>query len=124
MECSRNASVRACAAGKLFVYWYGSEPRLCLTDAAQIKEFLSSKYAANATGKSWLQRQGTRHFIGRGVLMANGAHWSHQRHAVAPAFMPDRLKASRARRRHLHSFSLNFPFLFFPVSFYWTGRGR
>lgn len=78
--------------GKLFVYWYGSEPRLCLTDAAQIKEFLSSKYAANATGKSWLQRQGTRHFIGRGVLMANGAHWSHQRHVVAPAFMPDKLK--------------------------------
>ncbi|WVZ64912.1 hypothetical protein U9M48_014359 [Paspalum notatum var. saurae] len=78
--------------GKLFVYWYGSEPRLCLTDAAMIKEFLSSKYAASATGKSWLQRQGTRHFIGRGLLMANGAHWSHQRHVVAPAFMADKLK--------------------------------
>ncbi|CAD6219405.1 unnamed protein product [Miscanthus lutarioriparius] len=78
--------------GKLFVYWYGSEPRLCLTDAAQIKEFLSSKYAASATGKSWLQRQGTRHFIGRGLLMANGAHWSHQRHVIAPVFMPDKLK--------------------------------
>jgi hypothetical protein len=89
------------------VYWYGSEPRLCLTDAAQIKEFLSSKYAANATGKSWLQRQGTRHFIGRGVLMANGAHWSHQRHVVAPAFMPDKLKVPPP------------PFTFFlcPVSF-------
>ena len=87
------------------MYWYGSEPRLCLTDAAQIKEFLSSKYAANATGKSWLQRQGTRHFIGRGLLMANGAHWSHQRHVVAPAFMPDKLKVRR-RRRHLHSFPL------------------
>uniref|UniRef100_A0ACD5XL45 Uncharacterized protein n=1 Tax=Avena sativa TaxID=4498 RepID=A0ACD5XL45_AVESA len=77
--------------GKLFVYWYGSEPRLCLTDADMIKEFLSSKYA-HATGKSWLQRQGTRHFIGRGLLMANGARWSHQRHVVAPAFMPDKLK--------------------------------
>ncbi|EEE69674.1 hypothetical protein OsJ_29302 [Oryza sativa Japonica Group] len=29
--------------GKLFVYLYGSEPRLCLTDTALIKEFLSSK---------------------------------------------------------------------------------
>ncbi|KAK3130022.1 hypothetical protein QOZ80_6BG0487920 [Eleusine coracana subsp. coracana] len=78
--------------GKMFVYWYGSEPRLCLTDTALIKEFLSSKYAAHATGKSWLQRQGTRHFIGRGLLMANGASWSHQRHVVAPAFMADKLK--------------------------------
>ncbi|KAL6655610.1 hypothetical protein ACP70R_006436 [Stipagrostis hirtigluma subsp. patula] len=78
--------------GKLFVYWYGSEPRLCLTDTELIKEFLSSKYAAHATGKSWLQRQGTRHFIGRGLLMANGASWSHQRHVVAPAFMADKLK--------------------------------
>ena len=91
-------------AGKLFVYWYGSEPRLCLTDAAMIKEFLSSKYAASATGKSWLQRQGTRHFIGRGLLMANGARWSHQRHVVAPAFMADKLKVRRRRhRRRSHS---------------------
>jgi cytokinin trans-hydroxylase len=89
-------------AGKFFVYWYGSEPRLCLTDAAMIKEFLSSKYAASATGKSWLQRQGTRHFIGRGLLMANGAHWSHQRHVVAPAFMADKLKVRVARRRRGH----------------------
>ncbi|BAT07989.1 Os09g0403300 [Oryza sativa Japonica Group] len=82
--------------GKLFVYLYGSEPRLCLTDTALIKEFLSSKYA-HATGKSWLQRQGTKHFIGGGLLMANGARWAHQRHVVAPAFMADKLKArSRA----------------------------
>uniref|UniRef100_A0A0D9XDJ3 Cytochrome P450 n=1 Tax=Leersia perrieri TaxID=77586 RepID=A0A0D9XDJ3_9ORYZ len=78
--------------GKMFVYMYGSEPRLCMTDTALIKEFLSSKYA-HSTGKSWLQRQGTRHFIGGGLLMANGARWSHQRHVVAPAFMADKLKA-------------------------------
>ncbi|XP_040383696.1 cytokinin hydroxylase-like [Oryza brachyantha] len=77
--------------GKLFVYFYASEPRLCLTDTDLIKEFLSSKYA-HATGKSWLQRQGTKHFIGGGLLMANGARWSHQRHVVAPAFMADKLK--------------------------------
>lgn len=110
------------------MYWYGSEPRLCLTDAAQIKEFLSSKYAANATGKSWLQRQGTRHFIGRGVLMANGAHWSHQRHVVAPAFMPDKLKVPPPPPPFtffLSPVSFSF-FLFrsFLLSFFfsWTGR--
>ncbi|TVU09492.1 hypothetical protein EJB05_42968, partial [Eragrostis curvula] len=83
-------------ARKLFVYWYGSEPRLCLTDPGMIKEFLSSKHAAHATGKSWLQREGTKHFIGRGLLMANGDSWSHQRHVVAPAFMADKLKVRAA----------------------------
>jgi cytokinin trans-hydroxylase len=78
------------------VYLYGSEPRLCLTDTALIKEFLSSKYA-HATGKSWLQRQGTKHFIGGGLLMANGARWAHQRHVVAPAFMADKLKGRVGR---------------------------
>jgi cytokinin trans-hydroxylase len=78
-------------SGKRFIYWYGSEPRLCLTETDMIKELLSSKFVQN-TGKSWLQQEGTRNFIGRGLLMANGASWTHQRHIVAPAFMADKLK--------------------------------
>ncbi|KAG0523668.1 hypothetical protein BDA96_07G142900 [Sorghum bicolor] len=77
--------------GRLFVYWYGSEPRVCVTDAGMVRELLSSRHA-HVTGKSWLQRQGAKHFIGRGLIMANGATWSHQRHVVAPAFMADRLR--------------------------------
>lgn len=77
--------------GKRFIYWVGSEPRMCLTDMEMIKELLSSKYS-KVTGKSWLQRQGCKHFIGRGLLMANGEDWYHQRHIVAPAFMADKLK--------------------------------
>uniref|UniRef100_R7W637 Secologanin synthase n=1 Tax=Aegilops tauschii TaxID=37682 RepID=R7W637_AEGTA len=79
------------SAGRLFVYWYGSEPRVCVTDAGMVRELLSSKHA-HVTGKSWRQRQGAKHFIGRGLLMANGATWSHQRHVIAPAFMADKLK--------------------------------
>ncbi|KAF8701679.1 hypothetical protein HU200_033445 [Digitaria exilis] len=77
--------------GKVFVYWYGSEPRVCVTDAGMVRELLSSRHA-HVTGKSWMQRQGAKHFIGRGLIMANGATWSHQRHVVAPAFMADRLR--------------------------------
>ncbi|KAG4958592.1 hypothetical protein JHK82_035286 [Glycine max] len=77
--------------GKRFLYWNGTEPRLCLTDTEMIKEFLS-KYSTTS-GKSWQQQQGTKHFIGRGLLMANGEEWRHQRHMVAPAFMGDRLKS-------------------------------
>ncbi|KAL5581953.1 hypothetical protein UlMin_014395 [Ulmus minor] len=77
--------------GKRFIYWNGSEPRMCLTETDKIKELLS-KYS-NISGKSWLQQQGSKHFIGRGLLMANGEDWYHQRHIVAPAFMGDRLKS-------------------------------
>ncbi|XP_050226703.1 cytokinin hydroxylase [Mercurialis annua] len=77
--------------GKRFIYWHGIEPRMCLTETELIKE-LMTKYSTKA-GKSWLQQQGSKHFIGRGLLMANGDNWYHQRHIVAPAFMGDRLKS-------------------------------
>ncbi|OIW17573.1 hypothetical protein TanjilG_08851 [Lupinus angustifolius] len=76
--------------GNRFLYWNGIEPRLCLTETELIKEFLS-KYST-VSGKSWQQRQGSKNFIGEGVLMANGEDWYHQRHIVAPAFLGDRLK--------------------------------
>lgn len=63
---------------------------MCLTETELIKELLS-KYSSSS-GKSWLQQQGSKHFIGRGLLMANGDDWYHQRHIVAPAFMGDKLK--------------------------------
>lgn len=66
---------------------------MCLTETEMIKELLSSKYT-HASGKSWLQQQGSKHFIGRGLLMANGDDWFHQRHIVAPAFMGDKLKVT------------------------------
>ncbi|KAL5730337.1 hypothetical protein ACHQM5_003171 [Ranunculus cassubicifolius] len=83
--------------GKRFIYWVGNEPRICLTDPKMIKELLSSKYS-NLCGKSWLQQQNSKHFIGRGLLMANGQDWHHQRHIVASAFMADKLKLREEKR--------------------------
>ncbi|XP_068660886.1 cytokinin hydroxylase-like [Aristolochia californica] len=77
--------------GKRFIYWCGCEPRICLTETEMIKELLSAKYT-QISGKSWLQQQNSKHFIGRGLLMANGEDWYHQRHIVAPAFIGDKLK--------------------------------
>ena len=79
-------------SGKRFIYWNGVEPRLCITETELIKELLI-KYSSKA-GKSWLQREGTKHFIGRGLLMANGSDWHHQRHIAAPAFMGERVKVN------------------------------
>ncbi|KAL5743293.1 hypothetical protein ACOSQ2_026409 [Xanthoceras sorbifolium] len=77
--------------GKRFIYWNGIEPRMCLSDTEMIKELLC-KYSTKA-GKSWMQQQGSKHFIGKGLLMANGHDWYQQRHIVAPAFVGDRLKS-------------------------------
>ncbi|CAK8533232.1 unnamed protein product [Lathyrus sativus] len=77
--------------GKRFFYWNGIEPRLCLIETELIKEFLS-KYNT-ISGKSWQQQQGSKNFIGKGLLMANGDDWYHQRHLVSPAFMGEKLKS-------------------------------
>uniref|UniRef100_A0A803M4E0 Cytochrome P450 n=1 Tax=Chenopodium quinoa TaxID=63459 RepID=A0A803M4E0_CHEQI len=71
--------------GKRYIYWNGFEPRMCLTDPGMIKELLT-KYNP-LSGKSWLQQQGSKNFIGNGLLMANGDAWHHQRHIVSPAFL-------------------------------------
>ncbi|CAL0321672.1 unnamed protein product [Lupinus luteus] len=76
--------------GKRFIYWNGIEPRLCLTETKLIKEFLAKH--SSISGKSWMQQQGSKYFIGLGLLMANGEDWHHQRHMVAPAFMGEKLK--------------------------------
>ncbi|XVF31602.1 hypothetical protein REPUB_Repub17cG0005200 [Reevesia pubescens] len=77
--------------GKRFIYWHGIEPRMCVTETELIKELMTKHHLV--TGKSWLQQQGSKHFIGRGLLMANGQDWYHQRHIAAPAFMGDKLKS-------------------------------
>ncbi|KAK8694393.1 hypothetical protein V6N13_071947 [Hibiscus sabdariffa] len=80
--------------GKRFIYWHGIEPRMCLTETELIKELMTKHHLV--TGKSWLQQQGSKHFTGRGLLMANGHDWYHQRHIAAPAFMGDKLKSYSA----------------------------
>ncbi|XVF71644.1 hypothetical protein PTKIN_Ptkin12aG0055800 [Pterospermum kingtungense] len=77
--------------GKRFIYWHGIEPRMCLTETELIKELMTKHHLV--TGKSWLQQQGSKHFTGRGLLMANGQDWYHQRHIAAPAFIGDKLKS-------------------------------
>ncbi|XVF06072.1 hypothetical protein REPUB_Repub06bG0016800 [Reevesia pubescens] len=77
--------------GKRFIYWHGIEPRMCVTEIEMIKELMTKRHLV--TGKSWLQQEGSKHFTGRGLLMANGQDWYHQRHIAAPAFMGDKLKS-------------------------------
>lgn len=77
--------------GSQFVLWWGVEPRLTVVQPELIKEILSSKHSYTY-GKSQLQQKGNKDFIGKGLLMANGEAWAHQRRIVAPAFHAEKLK--------------------------------
>lgn len=77
--------------GKQFMFWWGVEPRLTVSEPEFIRDVLSSKHVLSF-GRSNLQRKGVNNFIGNGLLMANGEAWAHQRRVIAPAFHLDKLK--------------------------------
>lgn len=77
--------------GKRFVFWEASEPRIVVTEPELIREVFSAKCAL-AYGKSFIHQRCCEHFLGKGVVMANGESWARQRRIIAPAFHIDKLK--------------------------------
>jgi cytokinin trans-hydroxylase len=73
------------------VFWEASEPRVVVTEPELIREVFSARWAL-AYGKSPIQQRCCEHFLGRGLVMANGHDWARQRRAIAPAFHLERLK--------------------------------
>lgn len=83
---------------------------MTVTEPDLIKEILSPKHSL-CYGKSSLQQRGVCDFIGKGLLMANGEAWAHQRRVVAPAFNIERLKVrfnfTSQNLLHVSFFSMN-----------------
>ncbi|MCO5591705.1 hypothetical protein L7F22_045696 [Adiantum nelumboides] len=77
--------------GEKFVFWEASEPRIVVTEPELIREVFSAKCAL-AYGKSFIHQRCCEHFLGKGVVMANGESWARQRRIIAPAFHIDKLK--------------------------------
>jgi len=77
--------------GRRFLFWWGNEPRLSISEPEVIKELLSAKNVLSY-GKSQLQQKGVKDFIGKGLLMANGQDWLNQRRVTGPAFRHENLK--------------------------------
>lgn len=71
-------------AGKVFVYWLGTEPFLYVADPETLKQLMSG-----AMSKKWGKPNVFKHdrkpMFGKGLLMAEGDDWSHHRHVIAPA---------------------------------------
>lgn len=78
-------------AGKVFVYWLGTEPFLYIADP----EFLRNM-SANIKGKSWGKPRVFKHdrepMFGNGLLMVEGEDWVRHRHSITPAFTATNLK--------------------------------
>lgn len=75
--------------GGTFLYWFGAQPRICITDAEQVKQVLSNKFGFYIKTKP---PSGILAILGRGLVLTEGAEWVKHRRVVSPAFTMDKLK--------------------------------
>lgn len=76
--------------GEVFLYWFGMEPRICITDVELVKQILSNKsglYVKVSIDPRLLA------LLGKGLLFTEGAEWEKHRKVVSPAFSMNKLKA-------------------------------
>lgn len=78
-------------AGKVFVYWLGTEPFLYIADPEFIK-----KMSAGVMGKSWgkptVFKRDRKAMFGNGLVMVEGDEWVRHRHLITPAFTQANVK--------------------------------
>ncbi|XP_020275366.1 cytochrome P450 709B2-like [Asparagus officinalis] len=75
--------------GGRFLYWIGSNPRICITDAEQAKQVLSNKFGFYTKIKP---NGPVLALLGRGLVLTDGSDWARHRRVVSPAFTMDKLK--------------------------------
>lgn len=72
-------------AGKVFVYWMGTEPFLYIAEPEFLRQATSG-----ILGKSWGKPDVFKHdrkaMFGGGLLMSEGDSWTQHRHIITPAF--------------------------------------
>jgi len=79
-------------AGRVFLYWFGSTPNICVADYAMAKQLLAERtgiFAKNRSNANLLR------LLGEGLVLANGDDWHRHKKVVHPAFNTDKLKVRR-----------------------------
>lgn len=78
-------------AGKVFIYWLGTEPFVYIADPEFIK-----KMSAGVMGKSWgkptVFKRDRKAMFGNGLVMVEGDEWVRHRHLITPAFTQANVK--------------------------------
>lgn len=75
--------------GEPFLFWFGPEPRICVSHPELIKQVLANKFGfypkidppPNVTS-----------LLGKGLVLVEGTEWVRHRRVVSPAFHMDKLK--------------------------------
>ncbi|CAK8572644.1 unnamed protein product [Lathyrus sativus] len=80
--------------GERFLYWYGTEPRILISDADMAKEILSNKFGFYEKPKV---RPSLITLIGNGLVLLKGVEWVKRRRTLNPAFSMDKLKVMISR---------------------------
>ncbi|KAI3839234.1 hypothetical protein MKX03_032864 [Papaver bracteatum] len=80
--------------GKPFLYWYGTDPRICITDPELAKQVLSNKFGFYTKPRI---NPTTVAMIGKGLALVTGMDWVKHRRVVNPAFNTNKLKAMTRR---------------------------
>ncbi len=76
--------------GKSYLWWFGWEPRITITNLDLIKQVLPNK--DHAFANSQLQLKFSTPIIGKGLVTTDGEEWALHRRIVSPAFHHDKLK--------------------------------
>ncbi|KAK7344325.1 hypothetical protein VNO77_13797 [Canavalia gladiata] len=80
--------------GETFLYWFETDPRICIADPELAKEILSNKFGFYAKPKT---RPSIIAMIGDGLVLINGLEWVKRRRILNPAFSMDKLKIMISR---------------------------
>ena len=80
-------------AGKVFIYWLGTEPFLRIADPEFLKQ-MASAVLGNSWGKPDVFRIDRKAMFGNGIVMLEGDDWLRHRNVITPAFSPANLKVT------------------------------
>jgi cytochrome P450 len=75
--------------GTPFLYWFGPQPRVFVSDYKSVRQILSNKsghFLKNDAHPTILS------VLGKGLVLVEGADWVRHRRVVNPAFAMDKLK--------------------------------
>ncbi|KAL1189254.1 Cytochrome [Cardamine amara subsp. amara] len=75
--------------GETFLYWQGTEPRLCISDHELAKQILSNKFGFFVKPKI---RPDIIKLTGTGLVLVDGLNWVRHRRILNPAFSIDKIK--------------------------------
>lgn len=77
------------STGNVFLFWFGTNPRLLINDPEMVKHVLANKFGfypkldADANILA---------LLGKGLVLVQGSEWARHRRIVNPAFTMDKLK--------------------------------